>query len=93
MAWMKVGDIARRLAGRIPRTDDNRPLAGGSGLAQKSRSSSQSPEFASARDDRADRGRRPHSRGAAPGRPPTGPGGGASTMPADGRGAVRRLAG
>jgi hypothetical protein len=90
MAWEKVGDIAKRLAGRISRTDVYRPLAGGSGLAQKSRFSSQSPEFSSARDDRADRGRRPHPRDAEPGRP-HGPGG-ASTKPAAGqREAGRRL--
>jgi hypothetical protein len=53
---------------------------------------SQPTEFISACDDRADRGRRPHSRGARPGRPQHGPGGGASTKPAAGqREAGRRL--
>ena len=90
MAWQKAGDIARRLAGRISRTDDDTPLAGGTGLAQKSRFSSQSPEFISACDDRADRGRRPHSRDAEPGRP-HGPGGASSKPAAGQREAGRRL--
>jgi hypothetical protein len=90
MAWRKLGNEVRRVTQRMAPGDDRpgkgdttTPHPAGKPVGRNSNA---------ARDDRADKGRRSHSRGAAPGRPQLGPGGGASRKPAAGqREAGRRL--